>query len=74
MTRDVADAIGGEHDEWLEPRRFGRHRELAPRVVLGVRAHHHVVDHHDAVDSGVVGGAGEVDEPVPFVGREQVDP
>jgi hypothetical protein len=30
-----------------------------------------VVDHDDPVDTGVVGGACEVDEPVPFVGREE---
>ena len=30
-----------------------------------------MVDHDDPVDAGVVGGAGEVDEPVPFVGREE---
>jgi hypothetical protein len=59
-----------EHREWFEPRRFRRRREVAPRVRVGVRSHHDVVDDHHAIHAGVVGGAREVDETVPVARLE----
>ena len=60
-----------EHRQRFEPRRIGRSRELPPRVRVGVRTHHDVVDDDDPVDAGVLRDPREVDEAVPLAQREE---